>query len=91
MISYTDPGLDVAVLSGAGGNFCAGADLKAFAAGDRKPLTEGALAPMGPTRMRLSKPVIAAVEGGVPRHLHAQRPALGPGAMGSGRAGGDEQ
>lgn len=58
-----DPGLDVAVLSGAGDNFCAGADLKAFAAGYRKPLTEGALAPMGPTRMRLSKPVIAAVEG----------------------------
>ena len=59
-----DPELDVAVLTGAGGNFCAGADLKAFAAGDRKPLEEqSALAPMGPTRMRLSKPVIAAVEG----------------------------
>ncbi len=43
-----DPELDVAVLTGAGGNFCAGADLKALAAGDRKPLQEeGALAPMG--------------------------------------------
>jgi enoyl-CoA hydratase len=59
-----DPNLALAVLSGADGNFCAGADLKAFAAGDRKPVTEaGALGPMGPTRMRLSKPVIAAVEG----------------------------
>jgi enoyl-CoA hydratase len=59
-----DPNLALAVLTGTGGNFCAGADLKAFAAGDRKPVVEdGALGPMGPTRMRLSKPVIAAVEG----------------------------
>ena len=61
----------VAVLWGAGGNFCSGADLKALAdgRGNRRavpakhpePLT--ADAPMGPTRMRLSKPVIAAVAG----------------------------
>jgi enoyl-CoA hydratase len=56
----------VAVLTGAGGQFCAGADLKAFASGaDRNPLdadlrTDG---PMGPTRLQLGKPVIAAVEG----------------------------
>jgi enoyl-CoA hydratase len=55
---------DVAVLTGAGGTFCAGADLKAIAAGRRpnraQPDGDG---PMGPTRMLLSKPVIAAVEG----------------------------
>ena len=60
----SDPQLDVAVLTGSGGHFCAGADLKAFAAGKGNPLqSEGMLAPMGPTRMRLSKPVLAAVEG----------------------------
>jgi enoyl-CoA hydratase len=63
-----DETLSVAVLTGAGGNFCAGADLKALAAGDARDLSEGSaamntLAPMGPTRMRFSKPVIAAVEG----------------------------
>ena len=61
-----DPGLKVAILSGAGGNFCAGADLKALAGGDRSKLNrleaEGD-GPMGPTRMELSKPVIAAVSG----------------------------
>jgi enoyl-CoA hydratase len=60
--------LSVAVLTGAGGNFCAGADLKALADGDQRKLsadktTMNSLGPMGPTRMRLSKPVIAAVEG----------------------------
>ena len=52
----------VAVLAGAGGHFCAGYDLKAFAAvgADYDPRGEG---PMGPTRRLLSKPVIAAVEG----------------------------
>jgi len=53
----------VAVLTGAGGTFCAGADLKALAAGDRRPVREGGPGPMGPTRLALSKPVIAAVEG----------------------------
>ncbi len=54
---------DVAILSGAAGTFCAGADLKAVAAGELKLGTDGAQAPMGPTRMLLSKPVIAAIEG----------------------------
>jgi enoyl-CoA hydratase/carnithine racemase len=58
-----DDSASVAVLWGAGGVFCAGADLKAFAvdAGNRvEPDGDG---PMGPTRLRLSKPVIAAVAG----------------------------
>ncbi|MCA2999781.1 MAG: crotonase/enoyl-CoA hydratase family protein [Rhodocyclaceae bacterium] len=55
---------DVAILTGGGGAFCAGADLKALAAGERKPVNpDGEFAPMGPTRLRLSKPVIAAIEG----------------------------
>ena len=59
-----DPAISVAVLTGANGNFCAGADLQAFAAGDKRTIqAEGELAPMGPSRLRLSKPVIAAVEG----------------------------
>jgi enoyl-CoA hydratase len=55
---------DVAVLWGAGGHFCAGADLKALAEG-RQPnrVEESGDGPLGPTRMRLSKPVIAAVSG----------------------------
>jgi enoyl-CoA hydratase len=56
----------VAVLTGGGGQFCAGADLKAI--GDpsrRNPIepTGTAAGPMGPTRMAFAKPVIAAVEG----------------------------
>ena len=59
-----DAGADVAVLWGAGGHFCAGADLKALAQGKRpnRVEPEGA-GPLGPTRMLLSKPVIAAVSG----------------------------
>lgn len=56
----------VAVLTGAGEHFCAGADLKAVASGDparaNRLQTDGD-GPMGPSRMQLSKPVIAAVEG----------------------------
>lgn len=58
-----DETLSAAVLTGEGGNFCAGADLKAVAAGERRAIQEEGIAPMGPTRMTLSKPVIAAVEG----------------------------
>lgn len=54
----------VAILTGADGAFCAGADLKAVAAGQGNiSKLEGDLGPMGPTRLRLSKPVIAAIEG----------------------------
>jgi enoyl-CoA hydratase len=54
----------VAVLFGAGGSFCAGADLKAVASGrGANRATPDGDGPMGPTRMRLSKPVIAAVAG----------------------------
>jgi enoyl-CoA hydratase len=53
----------VAILTGAGGAFCAGADLKAVSAGRGNQVRESGSGPMGPTRMELSKPVIAAVEG----------------------------
>ena len=52
----------VAVLTGAGGTFCAGFDLKALAAGDAA-VDESGDAPMGVSRLQLGKPVIAAVEG----------------------------
>ncbi len=59
-----DDALAVAVLTGAGGTFCAGYDLRAIAAGSRSPeLDESGDGPMGPTRLVLGKPVIAAVEG----------------------------
>lgn len=60
-----DPELYVAILTGAGGHFCAGADLKAVSTGGEcanriDPSGDG---PMGPTRLHLSKPVIAAISG----------------------------
>ena len=58
-----DPGAAVAVLFGAGGTFCAGADLRAVGTADGNQTTPDGDGPMGPTRMRLSKPVIAAVAG----------------------------
>jgi enoyl-CoA hydratase len=58
-----DPGQSVAVLTGAGGCFCAGADLHAVAEGRGNRVLETGEGPMGPTRLLLSKPVIAAVEG----------------------------
>ena len=56
---------DVAVLTGAGGHFCAGADLKAIGVDQERVnrLDEVGDGPMGPSRMLLSKPVIAAVAG----------------------------
>lgn len=67
-----DEKLAAAVLTGAGGNFCAGYDLKAMAASFVSPTgltlpppgaTARADGPMGPTRLQLGKPVIAAIEG----------------------------
>lgn len=59
-----DEALDVAVLHGTGGSFCAGADLKAFATEqDANRMRACGDGPMGPSRMQLSKPVIAAIEG----------------------------
>jgi len=58
-----DPNLAVAVLTGAGGTFCAGADLRALAEGRGNRVEETGDGPMGPTRLFLAKPVIAAVEG----------------------------
>jgi enoyl-CoA hydratase len=58
-----DERLAVAVLTGAGGAFCAGADLKALAAQHGNAVKDEGDGPMGPTRMLLGKPVLAAVEG----------------------------
>lgn len=72
-----DTGVDVAVLTGAGGAFCAGFDLKSAAQGEGvdwiagldipagwdDPAATPLPGPMGPSRLMLSKPVIAAVEG----------------------------
>jgi enoyl-CoA hydratase len=58
-----DPEADAAVLFGAGGHFCAGADLKAVGTERGNTVSATGDGPMGPTRLRLGKPVIAAVEG----------------------------
>jgi enoyl-CoA hydratase len=58
-----DPEASVAILHGAGGTFCAGADLKALGTDRANRLAPDGDGPMGPTRMQLSKPVIAAIEG----------------------------
>jgi len=58
-----DDGASVAVLTGSSGTFCAGADLQAIASGTGNRVTEDGPGPMGPTRLALGKPVIAAVEG----------------------------
>lgn len=58
-----DPEARVAVLWGEGGTFCAGADLQAFARGEGNVLSETGDGPMGPTRLELGKPVVAAVAG----------------------------
>jgi enoyl-CoA hydratase len=53
----------VAVLTGAHGTFCAGADLKAFGTERANSVSTEGTGPMGPTRMELAKPVVAAIEG----------------------------
>src|ERR1700709_38350 len=62
-----DESASVAVFTGTGGYFCAGADLKAVAAGDPNKKREigghNSIAPMGPSRVRLADTVIAAIEG----------------------------
>ena len=58
-----DEAADVAILTGAGNTFCAGYDLHSLAAGGAGELSPDGYAPMGPSRMVLPKPVIAAVEG----------------------------
>lgn len=58
-----DPTSEVAVLWGAGGTFCSGADLTAIGTERTNRVERDGDGPMGPTRMRLDKPVIAAVEG----------------------------
>ena len=59
----TDPEALVGVLAGDHGQFCAGADLKAFASGSGNRVEPTGDGPMGPSRMLLSKPVIAAISG----------------------------
>src|SRR5580704_12661093 len=58
-----DPDAAVAVLWGEGGTFCAGADLKAIGTRDANRVRDTGDGPLGPTRLRLSKPVIAAISG----------------------------
>lgn len=58
-----EPALRVVVLWGEGGHFCAGADLKAVAAGETFHTAPDGPGPLGPTRLRLTKPSIAAVAG----------------------------
>jgi enoyl-CoA hydratase len=58
-----DPDAAVAVLWGAGGTFCSGADLKAVGTARANQVAPDGDGPMGPTRLRLGKPVIAAISG----------------------------
>ena len=58
-----DEAVDVAILTGADGVFCAGAYLQAIAEGKGNRVEHDGDGPMGPTRLRLRKPVIAAIEG----------------------------
>jgi enoyl-CoA hydratase len=59
----SDADASVAVLYGEGGTFCAGADLASFSRGDGNRLAPDGDGPMGPSRMLLAKPIIAAIEG----------------------------
>ena|SRR5438477_10371873 len=77
-----DDALQVAVLTGANGTFCAGADLKAMRDSERVVrLEREGDGPVGPTRMLLGKPVIAAVEG----HAVAGGSSSRPGAISGSR------
>ena len=58
-----DPDVRVAVLWGEGGSFCSGADLKGLGTGRGNRVADDGDGPMGPTRLRLGKPVIAAISG----------------------------
>ena len=58
-----DEAVSVAVLTGAGGTFCAGADLKGISDGRGNRVLEDGPGPMGPTRMLLTKPVIRTANG----------------------------
>jgi enoyl-CoA hydratase len=58
-----DTGVDVAILTGADGVFCAGADLRGIAEGKGNRVATSGDGPMGPTRLVLRKPVVAAIEG----------------------------
>jgi enoyl-CoA hydratase len=59
----SDPDAAVAILTGADGTFCAGADLQAMSSADANRVAGDGDGPMGPTRMLTDKPVVAAVEG----------------------------
>ena len=83
-----DEAAKVAVFAGGEDVFCAGADLKAMAAGERanRVVEDGDFGPMGPTRLELSKPVIAAIEGyavagGLEMALWADLRVVGEGAV----------
>src|SRR4029077_17440104 len=83
-----DDGADVAVLWGAGGTFCAGADLKAVGGPDGNRASPDGDGPMGPTRMQLGKPVIAAIRDRKSTRLTSTLPLPAPLLISSPQGGG---